>query len=105
MKALRLLTSILGIAVVGAFAPLASAAPMPLAFQLTVVDVLNPGGSGTFNSGVLAAPPATFAGTVGIWHVTATNGTGSNGSIGLSSIDVSTNLNNTPAHLQLTFTV
>jgi hypothetical protein len=105
MKAVRLLASILGIAIVGAFAPMVSAAPMPLAFQLQITDVLNPGGTGTYNSGVVAGSPVTFSGFVGTWNVALTNGSGSNGGIGLSSLQASSNLHNTPAQLQLTFTV
>lgn len=105
MKAIRFLASILGIAIAGAFAPLASAGPQPLAYQLTITDLFHSGGSGTYNSGVLAAPPGTFAGIVGTWNVSLTNGTGGNGSIGLSSVDVSSNLHNQPAQLHLTFTV
>jgi hypothetical protein len=105
MKMLKLVAAILGIAAAGAMSPLASAGPMPLQFQLTITDVLNPGGSGSYNSGVLAASPVSFSGSVGTWNVTLATGTGSNGSIGLTSVAVSTNLRNTPADLNFTFTV
>ncbi len=96
MKAFRTCAAALGIVVATAFSSLASADPLRLTLDDNAGNVANVTGTTSVNfTGMLGT---------GFWLINLTTGASANGSLGLMSVNVSSNMAGVPAHLTITLT-